>query len=176
MKLNGQMLPPISLTFRPEPSSATPRGAVAGFLHLWVVYVRGFNPKHHCQRCLRGKISGKVTTQATPVLKEIVLDETANYRAVYLCGVAEGKTSDRRYRNLHLPMKSAAGQQFEYNTYNNYTVTVTDAELLPIPIIGDWWNGFSPAFTHCCNFRFGVSLFGIPDPHDENDEILGQRS
>ena len=166
---------PISVIFRPNPSAINLRASVTGFLHLWAMYVRGFNPSHHCQRCLRGRISGKITTRATPILEEIILDETSNYRVIYLCGVAEGKIADRRSNNLHLPLKPTLGQHFQYNTFNNYTVIVRDAEPLPIPILGDWWNGFSPAFTRCCNFRFGVGLFGIDGPPMGTNEIYGQR-
>lgn len=151
----------IGVSFRPDTLALEPHASVTGFLHLWAIYVRGFDPKHHCQRCLRGKISAKIRTRATPIQEEIIFDETSDYQVIYLCGVAKGRVADRRHNNLHLPLRPALGRQFELNTYNKYTITVKDAELLPIPLIGDWWHGFSPAFTRCCNFRFGLSIFGF---------------
>src|SRR5215472_8100711 len=154
---------PISVTFSPRTDESAHYSSVMGFLHLWAVYVRGFNPQHHCQRCLRGPISKLITSRRTPVLQQIVLDEARNFSVVYICGVSNGRIGDRSNRNLHLPLRCVPGEYFEYETYNKYRIVVRNAQLLPIPHLEDWWMGYSPAFSRCSNFRFCATFFGLPE-------------
>lgn len=161
----------ISVTFSPRTDESVHHPSVIGFLHLWAVYVRGFNPRHHCQRCLRGPISKLITSRRTPVLQQIVLDETRDFRVVYICGVSNGKVGDRSERNLHLPLQGVPGEYFEYETYNKYRIGVRNAQLLPIPSLEDWWMGYSPAFSRCRNFCFCVSFFGLSDSRKRWIEI-----
>ena len=164
MTHESRFFAPISATFLPSTIERINDGFVQGFLHLWAVYVRGFDPRHHCQRCLRGPLTNRITTVETPVEREIVLDETPNFCAIYICGVARGKVRDRPANNLHLPLRNVPGLHFEYNTYNGYKIQLRNAELLSIPRLPDWWMGYPPASSRCCNFRFCVGFFGPPEP------------
>lgn len=153
---------PISVTFLPPKDGGAHCASLPGFLHLWAVYVRGFNVEHHCQRCLRGPISKLITSRQTPVCREIILDETRNFRVLYVCGVSKGRIRDRSNRNLHLPLLPVPGEYFEYETYTRYTIKVKNARILPIPRLEDSWMGYAPEFSRCANFRFCVSFFGLP--------------
>ncbi len=133
--------------------------AVSGFLHLWAIYVRGFDDRFHCQRCLRGRLSARVKTYTTPVEEEIVLNEEVGFDSVYVCGVARGEISKRRVNNLHLPLEQTPGCSFDFDAYNGYTIHVSNARLLEIPELPDGWMGLPREFCRCCNFRFGVSRF-----------------
>jgi hypothetical protein len=153
---------PVTVRFLAPAGELSRNGdTVSGFVHLWAVYVRGFNPRYHCQKCLVGPISNRVTTLGTPVDREIILDEGGEFRALYLCGIARGRIRDRAANNLHLPMQPHPGEHFEISSYNKYRIHIDNARPLAIPKLVDGWMGFPPAFSRCCNFRFGVSLFGI---------------
>jgi len=165
----------IAVTFMPVDADVSSSATVTGFLHLWAVYVTGFNPSYHCQRCLRGRISKFVGTRSTPVIREIVFSETANFDVVYICGVASGKISERWRRNLQLPLLPSPGESFDYTTYNNYKIRVKNARLLSIPLLEESWMGLSPAFTRCSNFRFCVSFFGLPEWFKERNAISSSR-
>lgn len=159
---------PISVMFLPPNDEGAQHPAVTGFRHLWAVYVRGFNARQHCQRCLRGPISTQITSGRTPIRREIVLDETSHFSVLYICGVSSGRVSDRSSRNLHLPLRPVPDEYLEYETYNKYRIRVRNARLLSIPSLEDWWMGYAPAFSRCSNFRFCVSFFGLPDSRNEN--------
>jgi hypothetical protein len=164
---------PISVMFLTHNDEDAHHSAVRGFLHLWAIYVRGFNAQQHCQRCLRGPISKLITSGRTPIRQEIVLDETRDFSVVYICGVSSGRVSDRSSSNLHLPLRPVPGEYFECETYNKYRIRVKNAQLLPIPSLEDWWMGYAPAFSRCSNFRFCVSFFGLPDREKRMSEVQG---
>jgi hypothetical protein len=148
---------PISVSFR-SPSGAT--GSVGGFLHLWAIYIRGFNQVHHCQKALRGMLSGRVTTVGTIPDKDLTFDETANFDSLYICGVARGPVVSRKCNNLHVPLEPSIGSSLTLNTYNGYVLAVNNAKVLTIPELPDGWEGLPRSYTRCCNFRFCVGRFG----------------
>lgn len=136
--------------------------AVPGFNQLWAMYVRGFNPKVHCQNCLRGQRSAQVSRTATPVNTDIVMNETERYDSIYICGLASGKKSERWFRNLHLPLEHAPGISFSQALYNGFTVHVMNARLLNYDLLPDGWLDLPREHVRCGNFRFGVRRFGYP--------------
>jgi hypothetical protein len=135
---------------------------VGGFNQLWAYYVRGFDPAKHCQECLVGQRSGHFQRVGTPVGVTMVFDECADFRQVYICGMAAGAKGLRGERNLHLAMVEEAGAEFAVTTYNGFELVVRNARRLVIP-------EKDPALAHlgedhygCKNFRFGVGYYGHP--------------
>ncbi len=56
------------------------------------------------------------------------------------------------------------GSTFEQQTYNGYTITVTNAVELPIPELAAGFKGIADKeHTGCKNFQFGVEYFGWKD-------------
>ena len=145
------------------------QGYVRGFLHLWAMYVRGFNPAQHCQKALRGRLSGLIKTRMTPLNVHLLLDEVHSFNSIYLCGVACGRVDARKLNNLHVPLERLTGEMFQFKTFNGYIITVENARRLPIPELPPGWNGLPDAFTRCCNFRFCVSRFGYTPQISECD-------
>jgi hypothetical protein len=149
----------VSLAFR---HSNPYQSFVSGFLHLWAIYVNGFDARFHCQKALRGRISSRIKTQSTPINTELRLDEVQTFDSIYLCGVAKGPISSRSRNNLQLPLEAKLGKRFTYRTYNGYEVSVENASLIQIPMLPASWNDLPESYTRCCNFRFGVHRFGYP--------------
>lgn len=152
--------PSITVRFINGDPRLAPANCVVGFIHLWAVYVRGFDSRYHCQRCLKGRVSRRITTSSTPVGSDLLLDEDGTYSAVYLCGVARGPRKLRALNNVHLPLENDVGSSYERRTYNGYIVQVTNARRLEIPELPVGWRGLPEAYLRCCNFRFGVYRFG----------------
>ena len=151
---------PVRIRFSPLNATQESPPYVTGFLHLWAVYVRAFDPRFHCQRCLRGRISDQIRTGCTPIEIDLSLNETSNFDCIYVCGVAQGAIKSRKRNNLHLPLAFSPGASSEHRTYNEYAVYVSNAVVLSIPELPDGWMGLSNSFLRCCNFRFGVDRFG----------------
>lgn len=72
-----------------------------------------------------------------------------------------GPEDQRRYCNLHLPVRYQPGATASATTYNGYTVQVRDAIALDIPPVADGWNGLPIRHTRCKNFQFGMAYFGV---------------
>ena len=91
---------------------------------------------------------------------DIVLDRLDISPIVYICGVAKGPDSERKHRNLHLPLLYERGAMATLSTHNGYEVTAMNAAQLEIPPVPDGWNGLPLRHTRCKNFRFAHSWFG----------------
>jgi len=133
---------------------------VSGFLHLWALYVTGFDERFHCQRALRGSLSARIKTQSTPPNTEIQLTESKAFDSIYLCGVSRGPVASRSKNNLHLALEPKLGVEFAHRAYNGYVVSIKNATPILIPELPKSWNGLPDSYTRCCNFRFGVYRFG----------------
>jgi hypothetical protein len=149
----------VTVTIR---SLAGTSGQVEGFLHLWAMYVSGFNYREHCQKSFRGKLSQFIRTRNTLLDRSFTFNEIGVYDSLYICGVAKGPVSARRLNNLHLALEPAQGSGFIHETYHGYLIHVQNAVKLPIPELSDGWHGLPRAYTRCCNFRFCVHRFGYP--------------
>jgi hypothetical protein len=141
---------------------AHPTEHVNGFLHLWAMYVCGFNHREHCQKAFRGKLSRFVKTGSTALDTSFAFDEVEIYDSLYICGVAKGSVLARRRNNLHLALEPELGSGFIHETYNGYLIHVENAVKLLIPELAEGWRGLPRAYTRCCNFRFCVHRFGYP--------------
>ena len=137
-----------------------PPGRVEGFSLLWAFYVTGFNPAKHCQVCFRGLRAPNFHSRNAASGVDIVLDRLDVSPIVYICGVAKGPDAERRYRNLHLPVRFEAGASASVTTYNGYRIDVTNGIQLPIPPVEDGWRGLPTTHTRCKNFQFGLAQFG----------------
>lgn len=163
--MRRHVVSPTSIAVKFHVNSTSPdrqtTSTVTGFNQLWAMYVRGFNPDVHCQNCLRGQRSSRISRNATPAGVEIVLDETDRYDPVYICGLASGKKSERWFKNLHLPLEHAPGESFSKTLYNGFTVHVSNARLLNFDLLPEGWLDLPREHVRCGNFRFGVRRLGI---------------
>jgi hypothetical protein len=135
-------------------------GRVEGFSLIWAFYVKGFIPEKHCQFCFKGVRAPNFHSRNAASGADIVLDRLDVSPVVYICGVAMGPEDQRKYRNLHLPVRFAPGAAASTTTYNGYQVEVTNAVALPIPPVPDGYNGLPTRHTRCKNFQFGMAHFG----------------
>jgi hypothetical protein len=123
------------------------------FNSLWIKYVTGFNPKYHCQKCLKGFLTKKFKYIKDPIFlnKEIPI-YLNEYRTpfIYICGVTNNYAD-----NLHLPFRPAQNQEFEFKTdsihIKVYNGTKLDIKQFDLP--------FPPDFSSCRNFQFGYQYF-----------------
>ena len=145
----------ITLTVRHADPSRT---ALDGFNQLWAWYVRGFNHEVHCQDCLKGKRSLRMSRNQTPLGVELVFDETTNFNQLYICGVAAGPKTERGGRNLHLALVEAPGETVEETTYTGFTLVLKNARRLTIPDPPRIIKGLPEEHHRCKNFRFGVEI------------------
>jgi hypothetical protein len=123
------------------------------FKFLWLKYVRGFNPTHHCARCLAGSYStlfpfsrGYVPAQTF----EGVLDEF-DAPWIYLCGV-----TNKWIWNVHV-----AGQ-YEDGAMTNYSDERIDVEIRDFKqlFINSANTPEAPhEFETCRNWQFGWMAF-----------------
>ncbi|MEQ1905127.1 MAG: hypothetical protein ABL888_13140 [Pirellulaceae bacterium] len=128
------------------------------FKFLWLKYVRGFNPTHHCARCLAGSYStlfpfsrGYVPAQTI----EGVLDES-DAPWIYLCGV-----TNKWIWNVHV-----AGQ-FEAGAITNYSDERIDVEIRDfrrLPIDASKAPEAAKEFATCRNWQFGWMAFDETQP------------
>ncbi|HEY3439196.1 MAG TPA: hypothetical protein VGK29_00515 [Paludibaculum sp.] len=148
---------PIILTIsHPDPAKT----ATDQFTSIWARYVRGFNQGTHCQKCLKGDTSHKISAAAPPLGTEIAFDETNNFDYLYVCGVARGPETERGKRNLHMPLKESPGQEWEMRIKTGFTLFVRNAELLTIPDKRPDLAHLGDRHYGCKNFRFGVGYYG----------------
>lgn len=127
----------------------------ASFRFLWFKYVSGFDPRHHCAPCLKGRFSEVINFSTSrgrgPYSISFTADEQdAPY--LYLCGV-----TSRYEDNLHLPVSPSLGRHFLYED-DRILAHFENAEFAPIrpPSL----PAFLPeSFSRCRNFQFGVTYF-----------------
>lgn len=125
------------------------------FNSIWIKYVTGFNPKYHCQKCLKGPLSQKFKYKRNiysyPIEFEVYLNE---YRSpyIYICGV----TNDYN-KNIHIAFKPVMNSEFEFENERIYLKVIHGFRLeiknLNLP--------FPEEFTSCRNFQFGYQYFTI---------------
>jgi hypothetical protein len=138
-------------------------GPIEGLLSLWAFYVRGFNPKVHCQRCFRGARASNFKTRNARSGTAILFDRMDVFPYVYICAVGAGKKEERGRTNLHFPLRYEAGAVADRITYNGYRFVAENAVASPIPEPPVEWKGLAPEHYRCKNFRFGVAYFALPE-------------
>ena len=138
------------------------------FMWLWAKYVVGFNERYHCTNCLRGRYSHRFSKTRNPGLAsapEIVFDEHAGHRAIYICGVArKGYSVKANYpHNVHIAIQPAAGanatftfERWTVNVQNGMILTIPGSESLPPPL-----QALPDSYTTCRIFRW-ASCFTFP--------------
>ncbi|MEE1150662.1 MAG: hypothetical protein UH242_06885, partial [Methanobrevibacter sp.] len=89
---------------------------------LWLQYINGVNLKQHCQKCLLGKTSKKITNDLKEA-ENIALDELDS-RYYYLCGVAPSMALED---NFHLAFEECEGEIIEYS-FNGISVEIKNAK------------------------------------------------
>lgn len=153
-------LAPIAIRFdHPEYKS----GPIRGFKFFWAFYVNGFNQSAHCQACFRGSLSDQLNTRTVDSAKIYTMNERADFRCLYVCGVGTGPKRELWRKNFHLPLAHRPGAREIHSTYNGYTISVENGAALPIPELEEGWKGLDLETTRCKNFRFAVGQFGWVD-------------
>jgi hypothetical protein len=146
-------------------TGAGPR--MPGFPFLWLKYVRGFDRREHCAKCLVGAFStafkkAKGATATKPwggdmhTNTPIVLDEV-DAPLIYLCGVSSGY---KHANNLHVAFRPQHASVIEGRTWNGYKYVIENAEQLEIPGLPAGFLGLPASYTTCRNFQFGWTAFG----------------
>ena len=133
-----------------------------GFRFFWAKKVTGFNPEQHCMASLRGPrlAAFRPDMPVGPVQIAATTGEE-----VYICGVGEREVGNwnRLEDNFHLVIRSEPGApEFFVQTYNGFTVTVSDSVPIPITPLPAGWRGLPRSFTRCRNFQYGVQRFCYP--------------
>ncbi len=138
------------------------------FIFLWMKYVTGFNEKHHCTNCLKGRYSRKLSKPNNPSLSEqspLVFDEFPidTCKALYICGV-----SSKRYReklnypyNLHAPILPIDGRSDELK-FDSWHLRIKNGIFLPVPgenELIERYQHLPPEFTTCRIFRWAANYF-----------------
>jgi hypothetical protein len=139
-----------------------PSGCIEGFRFMWAFYVNGYRPDRHCQPCFRGRRVEDFCTPTAECGRVLTLDRMDRYPFVYVCGVGTGPRAELRHKNLHFPLRYAAGALAETTTYNGYRFRAENAELVPIPPLPSGWGGKTDEHVRCKNFQFAVAYFGAP--------------
>ena len=138
------------------------RATLNGFTSFWGVHVRGFNAKRHCQYCLRGKREPSIKF-GIPTAVPISILVRGDY--FYLCGVVSTRgISHEEYmrRNFHMPVRWSLGSTATKTTYNGFTVTVENAELVSFTgeIAKELYGDLPEKYWSCRNFQFGAQMYG----------------
>lgn len=80
------------------------------------------------------------------------MNERKSFPYLYICGVGTGLDDLQYQKNFHLPVRYQEGGREVRQTYNDYTITVENAEALPIPKLELGWKGLPKKTTNCKNF------------------------
>ncbi len=178
----------MSSLMNPEPAytpQLTVDGPIDGWRHLWLKFVAGFDPGHHCQRCLVGwtlpGIASKLR-EGTPMGLAPGAPGTRppwaghpapmRYDALYLCGVHE---SWAWAKNLHLVAVPDFESVAEVRASTGAVFRIAGARQVEIPDLPLGYDGRDPHFTTCRNWRFGVAYYGLSHRRSAFDP-LGQRA
>ncbi len=124
----------------------------------WLAYINGFTIDQHCQRCFRGLYgnSGRRVSLSMPLNQPVPLDETSDYRHLYLCGVSHAGYAN----NFHLAFEYAAGSpDIILPSAGGMRIVVENARRLEIPSLPDGYGGYPRSFTTCRNWQFGVAYY-----------------
>ena len=123
----------------------------------------GFNERHHCTNCLRGRYSHRFSKAKNPRLateQKITFDEHSGHRAIYICGVARsGYSSKKNYEhNVHLAIAPVPNLVTRFE-FEQWSVEVENGEVLHIPTANELplpLQAFSDRFTTCRIFRWAA--------------------
>jgi hypothetical protein len=128
------------------------------FKFLWLKYVRGFNPTHHCARCLNGNYSTLFPYSSgyvPPQTIEGVLDEF-DAPWFYLCGV-----TNKWAFNVHIAGQYEAGTITKFSD-ERIAVELKDFKRL---FINSANTPEAPnEFATCRNWQFGWMAFPETEP------------
>jgi hypothetical protein len=123
------------------------------FRYLWAKYVRGFNQRDHCARCLVGSFSKVVKPTMGP--GDHVLDAPAtDWEYFYLCGVTR-----HWHTNLHLAARRSQGNVARVTAFNGAIFEIPSFEAIPINPLPVGFRGMNAYFTTCRNWQFGVQQY-----------------
>lgn len=150
----------IHLDLTPPDGSA---GPLPGFADLWAWYATGFRGDRYGQACLVGAPCDAVS-RGTAVAGRLTLPHAADVPYVYVFGAADGPASDRRLRDLHMPLRHWPGATATLETHAGWTITARHAILLPVAALPEGYRGLPPEHAGCRVFQFGVQYFGDLPP------------
>lgn len=129
-------------------------GDLSSFGYVWGVYVNGFDPTQHCQKCLRGHKSRHVGLGMTSGADYAMDECQKSWDYLYVCAGSRFTYED----HIHIPMVPGKGT-IELIS-RGVTFRATGAKLLNIPALPEGYQGLGAKFTTCRNYRFGMSAYG----------------
>jgi hypothetical protein len=123
------------------------------FRFLWLKYVRGFDPRFHCARCLKGSYSTLFPYSSSYIQTQEIAGVLDEFDApwIYLCGVTK-----KWEWNVHV-----AGE-FEAGTITNYSDERIDVEIRDfrqLSIDASKTPEAPKEFATCRNWQFGWKAF-----------------
>lgn len=132
------------------------------FQYFWIKYVRGVDLEQHCQKCLRGPTSKRVSSsQFAQAKRKISIDrqplDEGRYRAIYICGVSCGMVWEK---NFHLPVCYCEGH-VEEREVDGLRVIVENATSLAIKssaIDKGFHRAGEESYYTCRNAQFAWGL------------------
>jgi len=130
------------------------------FQFLWLKNVSGFNPKHHCCDCLKGKRSELIPHNEgrkypAGLSVEGKIEQPAPYS--YLCAVVPSARGIAD--NVHILMEPDAASEFTHEDANIRVVVSGMRRLAIEPLPAIVQEGLPELFWRCRNFQAGWQLF-----------------
>lgn len=125
---------------------------------MWLKEVTGFNPAHHCAKCLTGKyiVEYGLRMQANTSFY-IPAKEGGVY---YACGVA---SPYKWNRNMHLAMTGKQGSTCKVDLYTGDSIVFDGFEQINFDsnAATSLFSGRAASYLTCRNFQFGCHYFGL---------------
>ena len=127
-----------------------------GFRYFWGKRVTGFNPQHHCAKCLSGDYIKTVSARMIGNHPHML---GMDGDLIYLCGVSSPYKWDN---NLHLALIcDSTAESFTHNLYNGQILKISGARPIEFNNIAalNQFPYLSKSFLTCRNFQFGAQYF-----------------
>lgn len=132
-----------------------------GWKYLWAKRVVGFDPRHHCARCLQGEYLLPFGLAMLCGENTVPLPNAQRGDVLYFCGVA---APSNWHHNLHVAcIVDPDAPDFVEQAYNGHFLRFRGLRRLPFDesAARTLYPGKTEAFLTCRNFQFGASHFGI---------------
>lgn len=134
-----------------------PAGRIERHGYLWMKKVTGFDPRHHCAKCLVGAYENDFGLRV-PVNQWRDLSGYKEGDVVYVCAVSRPYNW---HRNRHMAARVKAGARCHVELWTGDLVLLENAELIAFDgaVAAERYEDKGREFTTCRNFQFGAQFF-----------------
>ncbi len=156
----------LTLTLTGKPGSLR-----TDFHYFWGKWVRGFDPAHHCAKCLVGDFERAVSPMWES--KQVLAFSCRPGEIFYLCGVAEPYNWSK---NFHLPLEIAPGEKALGTLSNGMQISVVGAKAIPFTATSakELYPRRDYRFLSCRNFQFAAHRFGFVPTSPINPQSISR--